>query len=358
MLGVDANMNHPDVLRLGSQVLQANINSPIARAANIPIPYPGFNGNVAQALRKFPQYQAINWRGVPLGRSQYHALEAMVERRFSRGLQGRVGYTFSKLKNNGSEAGLGNDGANGGIQDPANPLVWGVSDDDTPHVLLTGFTWEVPGPKTGVAQQILGGWNVSGIMRYESGRPLSITMNNDLGGLLFNNQKRPNKTGAEGKADFGDFDPFNDRYFNNGAWADPGPLQFGDAPKRDGDVRGFPNFTERHQHLQGLPARGREAAPVRGAVRQYLRPDGLLRAEHELELACVRPGRHAVQYAAVDSVRAQVRLLAGGFAPRPPYTLSRAPLRRRAPSRGSRLRKAGETSPERLARALRSLAHG
>ena len=31
-------MNHPDVLRLGSQVLQANINSPIARAANIPIP--------------------------------------------------------------------------------------------------------------------------------------------------------------------------------------------------------------------------------------------------------------------------------------------------------------------------------
>ena len=46
-----------------------------------------------------------------------------------------------------------------------------MSDDDTPHVLLTGFTWEVPGPKTGVAQQILGGWNVSGIMRYESGRP-------------------------------------------------------------------------------------------------------------------------------------------------------------------------------------------
>jgi hypothetical protein len=168
----------------------------------------------------------------------------MVERRFSRGLQGRVGYTFSKLKNNGSEAGLGNDGANAGIQDPANPLLWGVSDDDTPHVLLTGFTWEVPGPKTGVAQQILGGWNVSGIMRYESGRPLSITMNNDLGGLIFNNQKRPNKTGTEGKADFGDFDPFTDRYFNNSAWADPGPLQFGNAPKRDGDVRGFANVTD------------------------------------------------------------------------------------------------------------------
>ena len=66
-LGVDANMNHPDVLALGSTVLQSNINSPVARAANIPIPYPGFNGNVAQALRQWPQYQGIDWRGVPLG---------------------------------------------------------------------------------------------------------------------------------------------------------------------------------------------------------------------------------------------------------------------------------------------------
>ena len=57
-LGVDANMNDPSVLALGANVLQSNINSPVARAANIPIPYPGFNGNVAQALRKFPQYQA------------------------------------------------------------------------------------------------------------------------------------------------------------------------------------------------------------------------------------------------------------------------------------------------------------
>ena len=37
-------------LRLG-QLLFANINSAEARAAGIPIPYPGFNGSVAQALR-------------------------------------------------------------------------------------------------------------------------------------------------------------------------------------------------------------------------------------------------------------------------------------------------------------------
>lgn len=242
--GVDANMNHPDVLRLGTPVLQSNINSPLARAAGIPIPYPGFNGNVAQALRKYPQYQNIIWRGVPNGRSQYHAMELVLERRFSRGLQARVAYTYSRLENNGAESGQGNNGRNGGIQNPADPLPWQLSDDDTPHVVLTGFTWEVPGPSEGALKYALDGWNVSGILRYESGRPLSVTMSNDLGGLLFNTQKRPNKTGGQGKADFGDFDPFSDRYYNRDAWSDPGPLQFGNSPERDGDVRGFPNFSE------------------------------------------------------------------------------------------------------------------
>ncbi len=122
-------------------------------------------------------------------------------------------------------------------------LPWILSDDDTPHVVLSGFTWEVPGPSEGVMRQVLGGWNVSGILRYESGRPMTITMTNDLGGLLFNTQKRPNQVG-EGMADFGDFDPFEDRYYDRAGWADPGPLQFGNAPERDGKVRGFRNFSE------------------------------------------------------------------------------------------------------------------
>ena len=68
-LGVDANMNDPSVLALGATVLQSNINSAAAQAAGIRPPYPGFTGNVAQALRKYPQYQNIAWRGVPVGES-------------------------------------------------------------------------------------------------------------------------------------------------------------------------------------------------------------------------------------------------------------------------------------------------
>jgi hypothetical protein len=248
-LGVDANMNDPSVLALGATVLNANVNSQVAQAAGITPPYPGFSGNVAQALRKYPQYQQIQWRGVPTGRSQYHALEVVLERRFSRGLQARVGYTYSKLNNNGAESAQGVEGVNGTVQNPLDPLEWGLSADDTPHVLLTGFTWEIPGAQrfsSGPAKVLLAGWNVSGVLRYESGRPLNITMANDLGGFLFNGQKRPNRNGGVDAVAprNGNFDPNNQNYFNKDAWADPGPLQFGNAPRRDDTVRSFPVYSE------------------------------------------------------------------------------------------------------------------
>jgi hypothetical protein len=246
--GVNANMNDPRVLSFGTSVLLSDINSPAAQAAGISPPYPGFVGNVAQALRKYPQYQQIVWRGVPTGKSQYHALELVLERRFSRGLQARVGYTYSQLKNNGAESAQGDNGINDAVQNPADPLEWALSADDTPHVFLVGFTWEIPGSArwtSAWSKAVLGGWNVAGILRYESGRPFNITMNNDLGGFLFNSQKRPSRnSGVDPIAAGGDFDPNSDRYFNPAAWSDPGPLNFGSSPRRDGDVRGFPIYSE------------------------------------------------------------------------------------------------------------------
>jgi hypothetical protein len=248
--GIDFNMNDPRVLALGAATLNADINSPAAKAAGVALPYPGFTGTVAQALRKYPQYQQIQWRGLPLGRSQYHAIEVVIEQHLARGLQYRIGYTYSKLKNNGAESGQGNEGINGGVQDPINwdRQDYGLSVDDTPHVFLVGFTWDIAdGPSknwSGGKKALLGGWNLSGILRYESGRPLIITMANDMAGLLFNTQKRPNRTGADAVAANGSFNPATDNYFNKAAWSDPGPLTFGNAPRADGTARGFPVHNE------------------------------------------------------------------------------------------------------------------
>jgi hypothetical protein len=245
-LGSLYNMNHPDVLRLGTRVLQANIDSPEAAAAGIQKPYPGFVGNVAQALRPFPQYQAIEWRDIPIGKSVFHSLQTKLDKRFANGVQFRTFWTWSKLLNNRAES-----GQRGGccVQNPIDTqrAEWGVSADDVPHAFVFTWTYELPFGKNsrGIAKILGSGWTLNGILRYESGRPLLVTMNNDLAGLLFNGTKRPNRTAdVDGKAQYDKFDPNGNSYFNRSAWYDPGPLQFGNAPSRDGSVRGFRNYTE------------------------------------------------------------------------------------------------------------------
>jgi hypothetical protein len=266
-LGTAANMNDPRVLSLGATLLNADINSPEARAAGIASPYPGFTGNVAQALRPYPQYQNILWRNVPTGKSIYHAFEAVLEQRFSHGLQFRVAYTFSKLLNDGAESAQGGNGVNGTVQNPIDTQKgeYGLSGDDVPHAFLVAYTWELPFAKKVQSRLVsffASGWNLTGALRYESGRPLNITMNNDLGGFLFNTQKRPNRLAkANGVIDTSNFDPNAQSYFLKSGWADPGPLQFGNAPRRDGTIRGFPTYGEDMSVFKNFPIR--ERAKVR-----------------------------------------------------------------------------------------------
>ena len=311
-VGVNANMNDPSVLALGTPVLQADIDSDLARSAGIPKPYPTFTGNVAQALRQWPQYQSIIWRGVPLGESQYHAFQAVLERRFTKGLQARVGYTFSRLKNNGAESAQGDNGINGGVQNPANPLERTLQRRRRAARPARGV--HLGGARTArrdcSRKAVLGGWNLAGLLRYESGRPLNITMNNDLGGLLFNTQKRPNRTRVPTRLQRRATSIRSTTTTSNrDAWTDPGPLQFGNAPQRDPDVRGFATYGEDINIFKVFPRRRGEEPALRGAVRQYLRPHRLLRSEPELELPGVRHGQHPVQHASSREFWIPIRLL-------------------------------------------------
>ena len=242
--GVDANMNHPDVLALGTPVLQANINSDLARNAGITPPYPGFTGNVAQALRMYPQYQQIQWRGNPVGRSQYHAAEVVLERRFSRGLQARIAYTYSHLMNNGAEVGQGGDGRNAGIQNPADPLPWILSDDDTPHVAAERVHLGGSGPVTGRdeagARRLERQWHPALRERpaddhHHDQRPRRVA-------VQYPEAAKPGRRAAWRTS----ATSIRSRIVTSTALAgpNPGPLQFGNAPERDGEVRGFPNFSE------------------------------------------------------------------------------------------------------------------
>jgi hypothetical protein len=255
--GVYDNMNPASVLSLGSTVLNAQIKNgvpdAVAAAAGITSPYPTFSGSVAQSLRPWPQYQQINWRFFNYGSSRYDALQLAFEKRMSHGLQGKVAYTYSHLMNNGAETGLGAGGPP--IQNPSDfKNLYTVSSDDVPQILSLGWVYQLPfgkgkpiaGGASGVADKVIGNWQISVMQSYSSGRPLSIGTPNNMGGLLFTNAKFPDKAGSGKTGKFSN--PYTDTYLNQSGWSAPGgsadALAFGNAPRQDSSVRGFKYFNE------------------------------------------------------------------------------------------------------------------
>jgi hypothetical protein len=100
----------------------------------------------------------------------------------------------------------------------------------------------VAGNASGALNKVIGDWQISGIQSYSSGRPLSITMPNDLGGYLFNYAKFPDKAGSGLSGSFKN--AHTDSYLNQAGWSDPGALAFGNALREDASVRGFKYFNE------------------------------------------------------------------------------------------------------------------
>jgi hypothetical protein len=62
---------------------------------------------------------------------------------------------------------------------------------------------------------------------------------------------------VNGVARSGHFDANTQTYFNPAAWTDPGPLRFGNAPRRDGSIRGFPTYNEDASIFKVFPIKER-----------------------------------------------------------------------------------------------------
>jgi hypothetical protein len=171
----------------GRDLLVSNINSPAARAAGIPIPYPGFNSTVQRALSPFPQYQNIYTnRGQPssvgerAGNSTYHAMTMKLDKRYSNGLTVLASYLLSKQFSDAENAAI----AGGGALDHFNKrLDKALAGGDQTHMFRFAYTYELPFGRVKhfnlgmVGNALAGGWTVSGQMNYESGTPMAVSHN-------------------------------------------------------------------------------------------------------------------------------------------------------------------------------------
>jgi hypothetical protein len=185
-----------NALKLGYPILNMSLADALANPAIVtyaqgvgsPLPasnaavYPGFNGNVAQALKPFPQYNRINNILESQGKSDYNSLQVKLDRRFSQGIQFGASYTFAKLLTDASEDLFGGSPLGGVLQNPFDRRSFrSISPNNAPHVFVVNYLLELPFGKSkhflnhgGLVDRLVGGWQFSGINRYQSGTPLSF----------------------------------------------------------------------------------------------------------------------------------------------------------------------------------------
>lgn len=190
---------------------------------NYVLPGPGS----VQARRPYPEFGNGD-RFSNGANSNYHSMQVKVEKRYAAGLSLLSAYTWSKLIDNT------NIDSQGTVQDPRNfQLERALGNFDATHRLVTSFGYELPfGAKQkfganlpGVAQTIIGGWQVGGIVQFQSGFPFTPTMGApdpaNVGGTY---ARRPNRIASGEISDW-----TVERYFDTTAFQTPAAFTIGNS---------------------------------------------------------------------------------------------------------------------------------
>jgi hypothetical protein len=185
----------------------------------------------AQLLRPYPQFQGISTK-FDDGDSIYHAVQTSIRKTAGRGLTLIGTYTFSKTIDNSS---YDHTTGNGNAWQIANrpDLSRALSQLDVPHTVTAAFVYELPVGKGrtwlnhgGIADAFLGGWQLSGVARAESGIPFTPTisgsnLSNSLAGTWL-----PNRLG-NGNLSSGQRSISH--WFDTSAFAIPSAYTFGNS---------------------------------------------------------------------------------------------------------------------------------
>jgi hypothetical protein len=133
-----------------------------------------FDGSKALAadfLRPFQGYNTIQFKSFG-GSSNYHSLQATVQRRFKQGLSLGAAYTWSKALGTTSDADFG--GFNNIVC--SRCYDYRLLSFDRKHNLVINYLWDLPKFKTDnrLVKAVVNDWQLTGVTTFQSGAPLEL----------------------------------------------------------------------------------------------------------------------------------------------------------------------------------------
>jgi hypothetical protein len=161
--------------------------------------------------------------------ANYHSLQFMADRRFSRGVSIQFNYTFSKSIDEVSD-------------DPSNPVELSLvnansrrydhaaSGLDIRHIANISYLWQMPAFESlgRIGRSVLGNWAFNGLMRIQSGDTVNITAGTDTN-LDGNSGDRPDVNGKLVVNSSGSRDEQMRQYFNTSIFSLPRAGTYGSA---------------------------------------------------------------------------------------------------------------------------------
>ncbi len=143
----------------GANFLAANADPTNTR---VPLPQPFLRPMVG-----YTDVNMVEWASS----SNYHSMQVTANRRFAKGLDFGLAYTWSKALNY-------QDDDDAAISALVSPRVWqyGLAGYDRAHVMKLNFVWAVPQSpwKNLLARYTMNDWHISGIATMSSGAPTAI----------------------------------------------------------------------------------------------------------------------------------------------------------------------------------------
>jgi len=203
-------------------------------SSNDPLPGPGD----PNPRRRYPDAGAMSELKT-IATSRYNALTAKAEQRLWRGLTYIASYAYQKTIDLNSEF-----GGSSPQNNQNNSADLAPSGFDQTHVFNTGYSYMLPGQgMQGFLKHIIGGWQTSGIVTFETGRPFNITLpfdNANVGSR--GNFQRPNLVGDPSPSGWTKTYGPGGLYFDPTAFAAPPQYTFGNLGRNVLRGPGFKNF--------------------------------------------------------------------------------------------------------------------